>query len=440
MASDTPSSEKVERARSSRLLIDEPALQVLPSLAKQVGLEEAIVLQQVHYWVIGGKSGRMHEGRRWIWNSYTEWEAQFPFWSAQAIGRHIRSLEKQGLLLSAVLNAMTTDRTKSYTIDYDALEALTAGRSYPPEDGEPPESGNPAPPHRSNLNDGRSKMNNGHSKMNDGRSKSNGHRSRLNDHGSDLNEQRSEMNDHYQEITSETPPEITPTTPACRGRAGAGAAEPALSNPFLKPPKATAQLETAFCRWKGVSPPARETARQQKKARVRWDEPLAEMLALCAGDQQHALDTLERSVQHCLDARLTADAPASVLKVFASKLGEERADLEARAPDRRGRRERSRDYDRHWDRELRRRQQQAQARYPDLAPAEALEAFAQAEAERAETERAQQEHARWAQGAACLWPQLNAEEALARAQARFATLAELYQYQARVRFMGAGAP
>ena len=36
---------------SHRLLIDEPPLMVLPSLAAVIGLNEAIMLQQIHYWL-----------------------------------------------------------------------------------------------------------------------------------------------------------------------------------------------------------------------------------------------------------------------------------------------------------------------------------------------------------------------------------------------------
>lgn len=35
----------------SKLLINEPPLQVLPSFAQNIGLHEVIILQQVHYWV-----------------------------------------------------------------------------------------------------------------------------------------------------------------------------------------------------------------------------------------------------------------------------------------------------------------------------------------------------------------------------------------------------
>ena len=36
---------------SSRLLIDEYPLVVQPSLAALVGINEAIILQQIHYWL-----------------------------------------------------------------------------------------------------------------------------------------------------------------------------------------------------------------------------------------------------------------------------------------------------------------------------------------------------------------------------------------------------
>lgn len=35
----------------SKLLIDDYPIQVLPKLAKVIGLNEAIILQQLHYWL-----------------------------------------------------------------------------------------------------------------------------------------------------------------------------------------------------------------------------------------------------------------------------------------------------------------------------------------------------------------------------------------------------
>ncbi len=119
-----------------RLLIDEPPLMVLPSLAAAIGLNEAIVLQQLHYWL--GRSGKDRDGRRWIYNSYEEWERQFPFWSNKTIRRIIGSLETGKLILSANYNASAFDKTKWYTIDYEALAVAVdnAVVESPPRSGQ----------------------------------------------------------------------------------------------------------------------------------------------------------------------------------------------------------------------------------------------------------------------------------------------------------------
>jgi hypothetical protein len=106
----------------SHLLINEPALQVLPSLAKSIGLEEAIILQQLHYWLNNSKvDGRIEDGEKWIYNSYQEWQDNFPFWSVQQIQRIFLNLEKGGVVISAKLDAKKHDQTKFYRIDYDVL-------------------------------------------------------------------------------------------------------------------------------------------------------------------------------------------------------------------------------------------------------------------------------------------------------------------------------
>ena len=64
-------------SQSSRLLITEPPLLVLPSLAIAIGLNEAIFLQQLHYWL--QQAGKERDGRRWIYNTYDEWHAPAPF-------------------------------------------------------------------------------------------------------------------------------------------------------------------------------------------------------------------------------------------------------------------------------------------------------------------------------------------------------------------------
>ncbi|WP_071394807.1 conserved phage C-terminal domain-containing protein [Bacillus tuaregi] len=106
----------------SRLLISEKPLMVIPSLAQKIGLNEAIILQQIHYWL--QISQHHNEGRKWVFNTYKDWQLQFPFWSESTIKRTIKSLEEQGYVISANFNRFKMDKTKWYTIDYEKVEAL----------------------------------------------------------------------------------------------------------------------------------------------------------------------------------------------------------------------------------------------------------------------------------------------------------------------------
>jgi len=111
----------------SKLLINEPPLQVLPSLAVAIGLDEAIALQQLYYWLNNPKSaGRIDEnGVKWVYNTYAEWkEKDFPFWSEDKIQRTFLDLEKMGLVISKQLDAHKRDMRKFYRIDYDQLCAM----------------------------------------------------------------------------------------------------------------------------------------------------------------------------------------------------------------------------------------------------------------------------------------------------------------------------
>ncbi|HDR8076531.1 TPA: DnaD domain protein [Bacillus cereus] len=107
----------------SNLLIHEEPLIVLPGLAKAIGLNEAIFLQQVHYWL--NKSKHQHDGYYWIYNTYDEWLKQFPFWSSATLRRIVNKLEKQGLLIKGNYNKLKIDQTKWYRIDYDLLDRMS---------------------------------------------------------------------------------------------------------------------------------------------------------------------------------------------------------------------------------------------------------------------------------------------------------------------------
>lgn len=109
------------------LLLDDQPLVIQPSLAKLIGLNEAIFLQQLHYWL--QKSTHHYDGRAWVYNTYQSWQEQFPFWGVNTIRRIIEKLEQTGVILTGNYNQSKIDKTKWYTIDYDKLEDLTTAQS-----------------------------------------------------------------------------------------------------------------------------------------------------------------------------------------------------------------------------------------------------------------------------------------------------------------------
>ncbi|WP_139242470.1 hypothetical protein [Bacillus cereus] len=90
-----------------------------PALAKQIGLNESIVLQQIHYWL--EKSNHNYDGRVWVYNTAEKWNDQFSWWSLSTLKRMFNKLEKEGYLLTGNYNKKGFDRTKWYSIDYERL-------------------------------------------------------------------------------------------------------------------------------------------------------------------------------------------------------------------------------------------------------------------------------------------------------------------------------
>jgi len=122
----------------NKYLINESPLQFSPTLAACLGVNEAIFLQQLNYWLMNPKvKGVMIDGNKWIFNSYQQWQQEnFPFWSIPTIQRMVLRLEKAGILITKHLN--TFDRRKLYRIDFEALnneiEECNASKRYDQSD------------------------------------------------------------------------------------------------------------------------------------------------------------------------------------------------------------------------------------------------------------------------------------------------------------------
>ena len=112
------------QSHGTRVLLDERPLVLLPSLAMAVGVDGAIVLQQLHYYLLNPKCGREHQGHRWIYNTYEQWQAHdFPFWSVRTIRRLFRQLERKRLVLACQPEGRA-NRRKYYRIDHERLDKI----------------------------------------------------------------------------------------------------------------------------------------------------------------------------------------------------------------------------------------------------------------------------------------------------------------------------
>lgn len=112
------------------LLMVGDSLQGQVSLAKVLGgdMEKAMIVQKLHEWLKFNESEGNYKNKRdgcwWTYNSYVDWcKAHFGWMSKDSLGRHIRALEKMGVIRTQQMKKY--DREKWYTIDYGRLNALS---------------------------------------------------------------------------------------------------------------------------------------------------------------------------------------------------------------------------------------------------------------------------------------------------------------------------
>lgn len=91
-----------------------------PSEAVQHGLEKAVILYNLRFWLTvnkaAGKEKHYHDGKWWTYNTAKALENLMPFFNRRSISRWLSELERDGVLLSGVFNKVAYDRTKWYTI------------------------------------------------------------------------------------------------------------------------------------------------------------------------------------------------------------------------------------------------------------------------------------------------------------------------------------
>ena len=115
--------------KESRLLYSESPTVFQKSLACTIGLNAAIFMQQLNFWLTIAEQGRAaeqhFEDRWWVRNTFREWvEKHFPYWSIETIKRIVSYLENDLRVVLSRPDPTQNVNGKWYTIDYDALERL----------------------------------------------------------------------------------------------------------------------------------------------------------------------------------------------------------------------------------------------------------------------------------------------------------------------------
>lgn len=93
-------------------------------LAQKFGLDVAVFLHDVFYWVKYNRSNQknFHKGRFWMYNTQAAFCENHPYWSRRQIERIIATCKSEDLLLTDCFNADPRDRTKWYTLTNKALK------------------------------------------------------------------------------------------------------------------------------------------------------------------------------------------------------------------------------------------------------------------------------------------------------------------------------
>lgn len=114
------------KRRKCRYLTGKAPLLLDVDLAVIIGDREALFLNQLDYWLTNNEAaGRnFRDGHYWTYNTYKDWQLQFPFWPVKTIERIVLSLERKKILVIGNYNKLKIDRTKWYRINYVVVDDL----------------------------------------------------------------------------------------------------------------------------------------------------------------------------------------------------------------------------------------------------------------------------------------------------------------------------
>ena len=90
----------------------------LVSEAEKYGVESAVLLNNIRFWLLKNKANNRHNigGFFWTYNSAAAFGELFPYMNQRTIARNLKRLTTIGILKTGNFNVMKYDRTSWYTI------------------------------------------------------------------------------------------------------------------------------------------------------------------------------------------------------------------------------------------------------------------------------------------------------------------------------------
>lgn len=104
---------------SSKFLIIEQPLLVLPSLATKIGVSQAILLQTLA--TLTQEQGTVVDGKSWLRITNQELHTVLPFWNISTVRDNLDKLEDHGYLKISHFGGGQYDPTNWYFVDAEQL-------------------------------------------------------------------------------------------------------------------------------------------------------------------------------------------------------------------------------------------------------------------------------------------------------------------------------
>ena len=121
--SDISTSLNSVRSQKSKLITPEKPLLIPPLVAREIGLEAAIILQQIHYFSQSSKH-ILRDGQRWFYLTLEGWAEKLPFFKMSTIRRAIGKLRQLELINVHRHSQHTWYQANWYTIHTENVKAL----------------------------------------------------------------------------------------------------------------------------------------------------------------------------------------------------------------------------------------------------------------------------------------------------------------------------